>query len=47
MKYRLYTTSQKAWDGMLAAISQAKKSIYLEMYSLQKIRSLPMTFWAF
>ncbi|MGI6373815.1 MAG: phospholipase D-like domain-containing protein [Patescibacteria group bacterium] len=36
MKYRLYTTSQKAWDGMLAAISQAKKSIYLEMYSLQK-----------
>ena len=32
MKYRLYTTSQKAWDGMFKAMSQAQKSIYLEMY---------------
>lgn len=32
MKYKLYTTSLKAWDAMLAAIESAKKSIYLEMY---------------
>lgn len=32
MKYRFYTTSTKAWDGMLKAISLATKSIYLEMY---------------
>jgi cardiolipin synthase A/B len=32
MKYRLYTTSWKAWDAMLLAIDQAKKSIYIEMY---------------
>lgn len=32
MKYRLYTTSQKAWDGMFKAMSQAQKSIYMEMY---------------
>lgn len=32
MKYRLYTTSQKAWDGMFKAIAQAEKSIYIEMY---------------
>jgi cardiolipin synthase len=32
MKYRLYTTSKKAWDAMLKAISSAQKSIYLEMY---------------
>lgn len=32
MKYRLYTTSQKAWDGMFKAMALAKKSIYLEMY---------------
>jgi len=32
MKYRLYTTSQKAWDGMFKAMSQAQKSIYLEMF---------------
>ncbi|MFA5754140.1 MAG: phosphatidylserine/phosphatidylglycerophosphate/cardiolipin synthase family protein [Patescibacteria group bacterium] len=32
MKYKLYTTSQKAWDGMLKAIRLAKHSIYLEMY---------------
>lgn len=34
MKYKLYTTSIKAWDGMLKAISGATKSIYLEMYIL-------------
>ena len=32
MKHRFYTTSEKAWDGMLEAISGAKQSIYLEMY---------------
>jgi cardiolipin synthase len=32
MKYKLYTTSQKAWDGMFQAMSGAQKSIYLEMY---------------
>jgi cardiolipin synthase A/B len=32
MKYRLYTNSQSAWDGMIAAILAAKKSIYIEMY---------------
>lgn len=32
MKYRLYTTSQKAWDGMFKAIMAAENTIYLEMY---------------
>ncbi len=32
MKYRLYTTSQKAWDGMIKAIEKAKHSIYIEMF---------------
>lgn len=32
MKYRLYTTSQKAWDGMFKAIEKATRSIYMEMY---------------
>jgi cardiolipin synthase A/B len=32
MKYKLYKTSWKAWDAMLHAIDQAKKSVYLEMY---------------
>ncbi len=32
MKYRLYTTSQKAWDGMFKAMTKAEKSIYIEMY---------------
>jgi len=32
MKYRFYTTSQRAWDGMFKAISQAQKTIYIEMY---------------
>jgi len=34
MKYRLYTTSRKAWDGMIRSISEAKSSIYMEMYIL-------------
>ncbi|MFA6994853.1 MAG: phosphatidylserine/phosphatidylglycerophosphate/cardiolipin synthase family protein [Patescibacteria group bacterium] len=32
MKYQLYTTSQSAWDGMFKAMSEATRSIYLEMY---------------
>lgn len=32
MKYKLFTTSRKAWDAMLSAINQAEKSIYIEMY---------------
>lgn len=32
MKYKLYTTSKKAWRGMMEAIKKAKKSIYIEMY---------------
>lgn len=34
MKYKLYTTSYKAWDGMIKEIKEAKQSIYLEMYIL-------------
>jgi cardiolipin synthase len=33
MKYKLYTTSHKAWDAMLKAIDEAQKSILLEMYT--------------
>ncbi len=32
MKYKLYTTSEKAWDGMIEAIRQAQVSIFIEMY---------------
>lgn len=32
MKYQIYTTSKKAWDGMLGAIRAAQSSIYIEMY---------------
>lgn len=32
MRYKIYTTSEKAWAGMLEAIKSAKRSIYLEMY---------------
>jgi cardiolipin synthase len=32
MSYKIYTNSTKAWDGMLSAISKARKSIFLEMY---------------
>lgn len=34
MKYKLYTTSEKAWDGMIEAICQAQSSIFMEMYIL-------------
>lgn len=32
MRYRFYSTTEKAWDAMLEAISEARESIYLEMY---------------
>ncbi len=32
MKYKLYTTSKKAWRAMIAEIKKAKKFIYIEMY---------------
>ncbi len=32
MNYKFFTDSQKAWKGMFESISNAKKSIYLEMY---------------
>lgn len=32
MRYSLYTTSHKAWDAMFKAMSNAQKSIYIEMY---------------
>ena len=32
MRYKFYTTSDKAWDGIIAAIDQAQVSIYIEMY---------------
>lgn len=35
MKYEFLTNSEEAWIAMLEAISQAQKSIYLEMYILQ------------
>lgn len=35
MRYHFYTTSKKAWKGMLSGIAGAKKSIYLEMYVFQ------------
>jgi cardiolipin synthase len=35
MHYHFYTTSSKAWKGMLVGIASAKKSIYLEMYIFQ------------
>lgn len=33
MKYRLYTTSYQAWEGMFRAIEKAQRSIYIEMYT--------------
>jgi cardiolipin synthase len=33
MKYRLYTTSQTAWDSMFRTMAAAQKSIYIEMYT--------------
>lgn len=32
MRYRLYTTSYKAWDAMFKVMSAARESIYVEMY---------------
>lgn len=32
MKYLFYTTSQSAWQGLLASMRTAKTSIYIEMY---------------
>jgi len=32
MRYKFYTNSSKAWDGIFAAIRTARKSIYIEMY---------------
>lgn len=32
MRYKFYTTSVKAWDGILAELVKAKRSIYIEMY---------------
>jgi cardiolipin synthase len=32
MKYRIHTTSRKAWSAMMKAIGQAQTSIYIEMY---------------
>lgn len=34
MKYRIFTTSEKAWAGMIAGIESAQTSVYLEMYIL-------------
>lgn len=32
MKYKFFSTSEKAWDAMLADIKKAEQSVYLEMY---------------
>jgi len=32
MNYKIYTTSSKAWDGMLGEITKARQSVFLEMY---------------
>jgi len=32
MRYKFYTTSEKAWDAMIEAIAGAQKSIFIEMY---------------
>lgn len=46
MKYRLYTTSQKAWDGMFKAMILAQKSIYLEMYIFLDDTQKTHDFWS-
>lgn len=45
MKYKLYTTSQKAWDGMYQAMRTAEKSIYLEMYIFLDDTQSTHDFW--
>jgi len=32
MRYKIYTSNEKAWDAMLTAIRRAKNSIFFEMY---------------
>ncbi len=32
MSYRFYTTTEKAWNGMMEAIRMAERKIYIEMY---------------
>jgi len=32
MGYKFYTISRKAWDGIIKAIDQAERSIFIEMY---------------
>ncbi|MCL4873499.1 phosphatidylserine/phosphatidylglycerophosphate/cardiolipin synthase family protein [bacterium] len=32
MRYKFYSTTEKAWDAMLEAIREARESVYLEMY---------------
>lgn len=34
MKYQIFTTSEKAWAGMISGIESAHVSVYLEMYIL-------------
>lgn len=45
MRYKLYNTSEKAWDGMIEAIRQAQKSIFLEMYILSDDTSVTHDFF--
>ena len=45
MKYKLYTTSSKAWDGMLQEIRRATKSIYMEMYIFLNDTQTTHDFW--
>lgn len=35
MKYKFFTNSEKTWTAMFKSISEARKSIYLEMYIFQ------------
>lgn len=44
MRYKFYTTSHKAWDGIFAAIKGAKRSIYIEMYIFLDDTSLTHNF---
>lgn len=46
MKYRLYTSSAMAWEGMFKAIEKAQKSIYLEMYILAADTKLTHDFFS-
>lgn len=45
MKYKLYTTSHKAWDAMFKAMTKAESSIYLEMYILSSNTSATHNFF--